>query len=244
MSKTEHNPSTRLGKIYSFQSLCRSGSTPIIEWLRKKIPSDLNSIFYPYEFFYPARIDLARKDIQECVDVITYNQQSNLICDYNFYLFVNKFYKTFSLPNLTNVVVIRDFANLICSRWAHPALKTKFDQGLHLDSTILQWKMHVTMSDHIKIFYNKWLTSLDCRKQISLKFNLNPEVDDISFIPHWRGGSTFHHRYPPESVQEYLTRYNHVDLPLSFKKRILGDDHLIELNKKCFNINLEKIFKY
>lgn len=141
----------------------------------------------------------------------------------------------------TSLIILRDFGNLLASRYKkhQPSIGLNNNYICDLLRLIEVWKQH-TRSPKRTILYNKWLVSKEYRDMVSTNVlgvpNTNDKTDYVSSLG---SGSSFSNRHIRQNEIDYLTRYQQVLLPEYIKRHIIKDDELIQLNKKIFGIDLQ-----
>lgn len=143
--------------------------------------------------------------------------------------------KSITIP----IIIMRDFINLYASR----AKKNTFN-NLDIDSLIILWKQQAKAIIEKKAFgilYNKWLVDKKYRDLISAKLGIPNKYDNIDYVPEVGQGGSFSSLKLEKDRQNYLKRYQMVDISEDIIDKILNDKELVELNKKLFNINLKSI---
>ena len=168
-----------------------------------------------------------------------------------------------------NIVIVRDLINLISSRKRlleniikYPHLRST--QLIHkiytqdeiedmhsnfikdIPSLIQKWKSHISFlnkkdSSVNVIIYNKWLLSKDYRKDISLKLNMPENIDITSYVPRTGNCSSFIGQTLEKEKTNYLNRHKLANLPNNIMEIIIEDNHLIDLHKEFFDLNLKNI---
>jgi hypothetical protein len=128
-------------------------------------------------------------------------------------------------------VVVRDFMNLVCSRYraygSRMAFRDHYCAGL--ENVISLWKIHALCSS--AIFYNKWLVSRDYRDL----------VGDMVGVPNVRDKTDYVCSISPSSFGMrggYLSRNKLIKLPSSMVEVILSDAELVRMNKEMFGVDL------
>lgn len=135
-----------------------------------------------------------------------------------------------------NVIIVRDFRNMLASRYK------KYCPTLGLDSSYIQdfetlksvWKQFVKtdkQSNIVFINYDKWLTSKVYRNKISIELGISNTHDNINYVSEIGEGSSFIGLRLESDKQQYLTRYKQIDLPFDLN----SDDELSDLLKIHFN---------
>lgn len=176
------------------------------------------------------------------------NIQDKLLKD-NFYtdhfLYVFRNYEDAPFNKNTTIVILRDFINLVCSRYQkygqykhNLCLNSMYICDLHYLIEI--WKQHTKNINNL-IIYNKWLVSKDYRDNISLSLvGIKNTIDNYTYISDIGQGSSFDKK-DTKDISSYMNRYKLVKLPNHMKEIILKDDELLELNKAIFDIDIENI---
>jgi hypothetical protein len=228
MNKIKHN----------ICSLSRSGTHAIIYWIIHNLVDSVDHIgrgIYidkKSKLCYLNNINIQDKNLKESFPIQGFQ--------YVFYSYEdNPFNKN------TSIIILRDILNLICSRykkWSGHKHNICVNNNFICDAHYLieVWKQHTKGLNKI-ILYNQWLVSKQYRDQISLNVaKIENSKDRIDYISDIGEGSSFD---PIQTINnnDYLYRYNLVNLPDHIKKIILRDDELLELNKKIFDIDIKKI---
>ena len=219
-------------KTYDICGLSRSGNHAIIFWI---IDNLVESIQHIGNDIY---ID---KNQKVCFinNVNIHNKlNSYIFSSYNFDYLIRS-YEDMFFNYQTNIIILRDFLNLICSRYKkynnykhNICLNNEYICDIHY--LIKVWKQH-THSLEKTILYNKWCLSKTYRDKVCKNLiGIDNLVDNFDKISKIGGGSSFENK-------DYLNRYNLIDLPSHIKKIILEDNELLELNEKLFSIKIESI---
>ncbi len=157
---------------------------------------------------------------------------------------VIKSYEDIEFNKDTTIIILRDFLNLLCSRYKKYPKNICFDEHYICDllKLINVWKQHTHSPKRI-IKYNEWLISKIYRDKISEQIvGISNKSDNISYIPDIGGGSSFEINYQ-QDAEQYISRYKQVQIPEYMIDHILSDKELLDLNKKIFSIDIEKILQ-
>ena len=221
--------------------MCRSGNHAIIFWLMNNLGGYTNKMD-GCVYWNP--------DTQ----VYFYNNCNHI--KYNFAPHFNIMFKSFEdiythdpdMPDHHKIIIIRDFINLVSSRFR----KYKNKLGLNwsylqdLEPIIKLWKIQakecLNNPSVIPILYNSWLTSKDYRDEISERLSIPNAVDNTSYVSVIGEGSSFCGKKLEQDKGSYLERFKSVDLPQEMKNKILADEELLELNLTLFGIDIKDIW--
>lgn len=227
--------------LYNIYGLSRSGNHAIIFWAIHNLVEEIENIGHDIH------IDKEKK--------ICYINDMSLIKDKkikeNFptenFKYVIKSYEDKFFQKDTNIVILRDFLNLICSRYKkyhnykhNICINNNYICDLYY--LIEVWKQHA-QAPKKTILYNEWIMSKKYRDKISIdKFNIENTRDRNEYIPKIGGGSSFGNEniWDPKT---YTKRYSLIDLPYHMKEIILSDRDLIRLNKNIFDIDIYDILE-
>lgn len=221
-------------KNFHIYGLSRSGNHAIIFWIIHNLVDNVEHIGND---IYTDR----RNKLCFINNVNIQNKFNNYIfSSYDFNYIIRSYEDTY-FDDKTTAIILRDFLNLICSRYKkyhndkhNICLNNYYICDLHY--LIQIWKQHTKASNRI-ILYNEWLVSKLYRDQISKNIiGIENSIDNIKKISAIGGSSTF-------EDQNYLNRYSVIDLPKHMKDIILKDSELLNLNKKLFSIDIEEILE-
>lgn len=144
-------------------------------------------------------------------------------------------------PSPGKIVVIRDFLNTLSSRLNHQFLTTDLAEFINL------WKefarLAITSKDHTFVLYNRWLVDKSYRDEISEKIGIPNLHDNINYVNHNAGSSSFSANRREHDVNSYLTRYKQMNLNELQKSIILEDQELQKLNIDLFAIDIKQIIE-
>ena len=202
--------------IYEFWSMKRSGMHAIFEWLfynkignQKRIYISTHS-FYSDNFLY-----------------INDGEKDSLIHGMRFkpkYLFISyeELPTSKSIINLKNTqkfVIIRSLKNVVASRIKKYQEPSDIHNLFAVDENFFNtWENHAS-SNFNTIYYDNWLTNIEYRNELSMKFMVDNK-DRIDVVPFQGGGSSF--------VQQKLDSKNNL---LNRHKQVSIDDKLMnEIN--------------
>lgn len=225
-----------LNKTQNFHiyGLSRSGNHAIIFWIINNIVDSISTvgqeIYIDYHNIvcYINNVNIKNKLYQHLINTDKFS-----------YLF-KSYEDTYTNKN-TSIVILRDFLNLLCSRYEkfhnnkhNICLNNQYICDLH--HLIETWKQH-SHSRRKLILYNDWLVSKNYRDNISKNLIGIPNIKDkIDIISEIGQGSSFNDK-------DYLSRYKSVHLPQHMKDIILKDKELLDLNYQLFRINMQEILK-
>lgn len=220
-------------KTYNIYGLSRSGNHAIIFW----IINNLSNSFYQLNNGIYVSDD---KKVCYINNVNIENKLQNFIFPTEQFEYVIKSYEDTYINNETSIIIVRDFLNMLCSRYAkyhnhkhNICLTNKYICDLHF--LIDTWKNHTRSPKRI-ILYNTWLVSKQYRNnRFQELFNMPNTVDNISRISDIGQGSSF------QNNTDYLTRYKHTNLPKHMIDTIINDKELLQLNQTLFSIDIENI---
>lgn len=219
-------------KIINFCGLSRSGNHAVIFWAFHNVSEKVFEI-NNHQIYVGDNICF----FNNC----DYHTKYRDSFDLSVYPTVIKSYEDKEMPD--SFVIIRDFMNLICSRYKlygkALSLDKNYCQGL--SDIISLWKQHVISKN--LIFYNKWLISCEYRNEVGKMVGIPNVKDETSYVSNLGQGSSFGgiRLYNPE---DYLTRSKMVDLPKDMVDKILGDNELIKMNKELFEIDLNLLSSF
>lgn len=227
-------------KTYNVCGLSRSGNHAIIFWIIHNLVNSVKSIGYDiyiddnYKLCYINNCNI-------CYDHQIKNIKNNFPC--SFFETTIRSYEDIEFNNDTSLIVLRDFINLLCSRYQ------KYKESICLSNKYIcdllrlieVWKQH-TKSPRRTIIYNKWLISKDYRNSVSYKIlDIKNTIDTINYVSKIGDGSSFDNSYERQIDIDYLTRYNQVKLPEYMIKYIISDKELLDINMELFDIDIKKI---
>jgi hypothetical protein len=226
---------------HNIYGLSRSGNHAIIFWMIHNLVDEVQDI--GHEIY----ID---KDRKLCYINNTglYHRILKNNFPYDSFEYAIKSYEDRHFQTDTTIIILRDFLNLLCSRYqkynrnkCNICLDNSYICDLYF--LIQVWKQHSRSPKRI-ILYNEWLLSKSYRDKISKdKLNIENINDNIDYIPAIGDGSSFGKDFIIDK-QSYLKRYELVDLPQHMKKIILEDQELLDINKNIFNIDIQKLLNY
>jgi hypothetical protein len=208
--------------------LARSGNHAVIFWILHNIADSLSQIG-DHQIYVDA-------DGRVCfINNCGYRTRFRDSFDVGPYSKVIRSYEDVdSIPG--SFVVVRDFANLVCSRYKHyDGLMSHLGKGLDLERLISVWKQHVLSPS--TIFYNKWLVSKEYRNGIGAMVNVPNVRDKTDYVSSIGSGSSFG-GIKLFSSGDYTNRHSQVVLPDVMVDRILGDKDLVRMNRELFDMNL------
>jgi hypothetical protein len=215
-------------KIYDITGLCRSGNHAIIFWIIHNLVDDIVPVD-PYLFI---------KNQQLCFLNNANHKPGYFNNNYwirQFDIVIKSYEDKYASKN-TSLIIVRDFLNLLSSRYKKYQPHIGLDQNYIYNSLyylIDVWKQHIKCKSKI-IKYNSWLVSKDYRDYISKNIISIPNVaDNISYMSDIGEGSSF-------DDHNFLERYKLVTLPKYMIDQILTDKELLQLNKEIFNIDIEQ----
>lgn len=217
----------------NFYSLCRSGHHAIIYWFLKNLGT-LTTIIEDQKY------QITNEPIYFYNNVTLYNLEHPS----NYKLLVKNFEDEYYFYNKNSFVIIRDFLNLICSRYKIWGSQLSYDpenciSGIYL--LIDVWKQYVLAAElhpDNAIVYNKWLTDKEYRNHVSKNIGYLNIKDDTTTVPPFANGSSFIGIAKETDISKYTNRYQQIKLPDDIVAVILNDDELLELNKNVFNMDL------
>jgi hypothetical protein len=146
-----------------------------------------------------------------------------------------------------NFVIVRDFLNLICSRYARRGTNLCWDTkyGIsNLNKLIECWKQHMSQRNtkHL-ISYNQWIDNKEYRNKLADILNVPNDVDNTRYVSSPMGGSAFIGNHKEENILSYLQRFKQVQLPQDYIETILKDKELLSINLDFFNIDIQEHLK-
>ena len=222
---------------YNIYGLSRSGNHAIIFWIIHNLVDEV------FDIGHNIYID---KNYKLCYinNVNMYDKYNEIKINFPTDIFKNviKSYEDLYFNKTTSVIILRDFLNLLCSRYKKYQKNICFDTKYICDLLFLieVWKQH-TRGSRIAILYNKWLVSKDYRDNICKNLlKSNNVVDKIDYIPDIGGGSSFSGTNPVDDKTVYESRHRDITLPDYMIDHLIKDTELLELNEKFFNINIKK----
>lgn len=222
-------------KIFNIFGLSRSGNHAIIFWLINNLISSSLKEIEPYLFISSDNRLCYLNNLNHKPDYFSNNY---FISKYSIII---KSYEDQYFFNECNVIILRDFINLLCSRYKkyypHIGLNNNYINNIH--RLIYTWKQHAKSPKRL-LNYNKWIMSKDYRDKISISLLKAPNIrDNLNYKFSIGDGSSFNNQ--DTDYNKYITRYRYVNLPDYMIDQILLDKELLYLNKKIFNINIESI---
>lgn len=231
----------------NFYSLCRSGHHAIIFWVLNNI-CEMNESYKDYFYFNKTKgvyfynnntiftLDFLRKN---------YDKNFNYPIDYN--LLVKNYEDVkFNIGN-DNYLIIRDFLNLLCSRYEKWGLELGYDLKniRSLEKLIEYWKQHayhVMSNPKNTIIYNKWIFDKNYRDEISNNLDVSNTIDNTNYVPKFAGGSSYIGEKKESEEINYLNRFYKTNLPDFFWDIIIKDEELLKINRDIFSIDINKIY--
>lgn len=223
-------------KEYIIHGLSRSGNHAIIYWIIHNIVDSVE------ELGGGVYIDKGRK-LCFINNFNTYEGQLKLNFPHDLFPIVIKSYEDTEFTKYTSAIILRDFGNLLASRYA------KYYKNICLNNKYIcdllrlieVWKQH-TVCPKKTILYNQWLTSKNYRDKISLEIlGIDNIIDRTDYVSSIGDGSSFNNTYNKQENTEYLTRYKKIKFPQYMIDYILKDEELININKQIFDIDLKEI---
>lgn len=234
-------------KNINFYSLCRSGHHAIIFWMINNLggfDESYNDVFFINKktglYFYNNVSVRTLEHLQKFYDMnFCYATEYNwMIKNYEDELFES---------NVDNIVIVRDFLNLLCSRykkWGNELGWSKKYCITNLNVLINHWKQHAVQYDTSNfISYNKWTKDKEYRNKIGIRLGAENLVDNTDYVPNFADGSSFVGLKKEINHTAYEQRYKQIKLPNSFLDIILNDSELLQLNKTIFDISITDILK-
>jgi hypothetical protein len=232
-------------KHINFYSLCRSGHHAIIFWVINNLGGfneSFKDIFFINQanglYFYNNVSVKTEAMVQKVYDP-TFQHAVN----YN-WLFKNYEDVAFELA-ANNVVIARDFLNLICSRYKKWGNALGWDSRYcitDINGLISSWKQHLQHHDKSNfISYNMWVKSKEYRDTVSSNLGIANSVDNTEYVPTLAEGSSFLGTQKETSCEKYEQRYKQVTLPDMFVEAILKDSELLALNREIFGIDIPTV---
>lgn len=217
----------------NFYSLCRSGHHAIIFWFLKNIGK--------YETNDPEKIyTIVDKNLYYFNNTTTFQYQYPK--DYDW--LIKNSEDVFYFYGPKNFVIVRDFLNLIASRykmWGDSIGYSSNNYITDINLLISVWKQHVSRAKRHPnniIFYNKWILNKEYRDAVS-DFIGYPNInDDTTYVPMMGNGSSFIGINKEENPNNYNQRFKQILLPENLILAILTDYELVEMNKFYFDIDL------
>lgn len=223
----------------NFYSLARSGHHAIIFWMINNLGGfdESNADIY----------FINKKTGLYFYNNVTVHNQKLLHSEFSANWVIKNYEDTETEILNNNFIIIRDFLNLLCSRykkWGKNLIWNK-DKGISdIDNLIKVWKQHVQAPDkNYIISYNEWVKNKQYRDDVSLKLGVNNAVDNIAYVPVLGNGSSFLGLKKETDSSAYEKRFNQIKLPDQYIEKIQKDRELLDLNLKLFNIDISKILK-
>ncbi len=220
-------------KFYKLYSLHRSGHHAIIFW----ILNNLGGV----EAKHSTSVYVQGQNIIYFNDMgwrgtkKYYNTYKNSLSDYGMCFESYENILPSKSSNMT-ICILRDFVNMYASQ-----KKKKLNRNIR--TTIQLWKNLYKADDIILIKYNSWLLDKDYRDNIAKIIGIENINDDTSQVPNIGGGSSFINCKKELDIQRYISRYKFEKLTPNEIKIILSDKELIEIHKKEFDMDLNKLSK-
>lgn len=223
-------------KEYNIYGLSRSGNHAIIFWIIHNFVDSITHI--------GNSIHIDNNRILCYINNFnTFEGQikNNFPCD--LFPVVIKSYEDIEFNKNTSIIILRDFINLLSSRYK------KYQPNICLDNKYICdlirliniWKQH-TKSPIKTILYNKWLVSKEYRDMVSTKIvGIDNNKDNTSYVSSFGEGSSFSDSSTRQNSFEYLTRYKKVKLPQYIIDYILQDQELLDINKQIFDLDIRAI---
>lgn len=213
--------------------LCRSGNHAIIFWMIHNLVDKVIEIekgVYRDEQYKVLYLNNVGRKPKEYNYVI-----SPLLSSYNYIL---RSYEDSYYNKYTNIIILRDFINMLSSRYCKygPNLGLNVSYICDINKLICVWKQHIKIANKQKIiFYNKWIIDKEYRDFIGQRIGIANIIDDYRYVSNIGDGSSF------DINQDYLQRHKQVKLPQYIINHILMDIELIYINKEFFNIDIEDV---
>ena len=229
-------------KNYTVYTMCRSGNHAIIFWILENLGG-----------------------CNEKIDGCCYWNNDNKVYFYNncnhikyFYLnnyeymirsyeddFIDKL-KNSNINN-KNIVILRDFPNLITSRYKKYGEKLGLNWSYPQDIELIKkiWKNQaksIINNESIGILYNKWVVDKEYRDKIGVILDIPNNKDKIDYVSNIGEGSSFCGVKLENDKTDYLNRYKTINLPEWIITSMISDDELVHLNKEIFGIDLMNIY--
>ena len=220
-------------KQINFYGLSRSGNHAVIFWVLHNLCKEVFEIV-PNQQIY---VD---KDRSLCYINNVANCVSDFRSNFDFSSYANVIRSYEDIETVDDFVIVRDFLNLICSRYQHygTLLGYKKQYCLGLENVIALWKKHVLSSKVIS--YNEWLDSKNYRDTLGQRLSVPNVNDKTNYVSTIGNGSSFG-GIKLFDKDDYLKRYRKVKLPKSMVNIILGDLELVRMNHELFQIDLENL---
>ncbi len=237
--------------VYNIYGLSRSGNHAITFWILHNLSEKYQEI---------GNQSYASIDNKVCY-LNNVGKMHHKEINESLYDIVVKSWEDINYVDDNDIVIHRDFLNLLCSKFKafnlflHPIPKkyggteySRFNNSMCvvyeekfldiLKNIITVWKQHCGARNLIK--YNLWLKSHEYRNNIADMVGIPNIVDNIKYISKIGGGSSFG-GLKLFDYNDYTSRYREVKLPDEFIEHILDDKELIQLNIDLYDINLTKI---
>jgi hypothetical protein len=206
--------------------LARSGNHAVIFWMLHNISESLSEVG-DHQIYVNGHVCY----INNC----GYRTRFRDNFDFGPYsLVVRSHEDTDSVPS--SFVVVRDFANLVCSRYRHyDGLMSHMGKGIDLQGLIRIWKQHALSS--LSISYNEWLVSKEYRDEVGVMVGIPNVRDKTDYVSSIGSGSSFGGIRLYNS-SDYINRHSQVVLPKPIVDSILEDEELVRINRDFFGVNL------
>lgn len=216
-------------------TMCRSGNHAIIFWILENLGG-------------------TNEMIKDCCywnrsnSVYFYNNCNHI--SYNFmnqYNYMLKSYEDMSVHPVTidnkPIIIIRDFLNLISSRYKKYGDKLGLNWSYLQDYTKIKnlWKEHAKLiqsNKAIGILYNKWVVDKDYRDKVGEELGIPNIMDKTDYVSTIGEGSSFNGVALETDKKNYLNRFESISLPEKIKMDLLQDDELIQLNNGLFETDI------
>jgi hypothetical protein len=218
-------------KIYG---LSRSGNHAIIFWMCHNISDDIveaeDQVYFDKEnkICFVNNAEIFSTEFRKNLDIRSYE---NII----------KSYEDSDLIDQDNsFVILRDFLNLVCSRYKLYHKQLGYTEGycIGIENLIALWKRHSTSKK--VILYNQWILSKSYRDEVGRMVQILNIKDKFDYVSSIGNGSSFGGVKLYKS-EDYLKRYEKIKLPKDVVEVILDDKELAHINKDLFNIEIKNI---
>jgi hypothetical protein len=230
-------------KILHINGLCRSGNHAIIFWIMHNLTN--------------LQIDKINSNTYHSKDrnVFFQNDTKKYVTKEDFlkYKYLIKSYEDIFLSQDNMNYIVRDFLNMISSRYKNwnddlgpykndKRFSEKYRQFFYSIEEICHcWKQMI--KENRKIIYNKWVIDKSYRDEISKNlFDIDNINDNTSYVSFLGKGSSFDGMKLQTDKNIYLNRFSQIKLPDYIINYIKKDNELLDLNYHYFNIDiLQKI---
>lgn len=227
----------------NFYSLCRSGHHAVIYW----VLNNLGGVTEKYKDVWHINKD---KEIyyynNVTVNTVEHIQERHF-ADFQYpveYFWLIKNHEDVQyIPAAENFTVVRDFLNMICSRYKKWGDLLCWDTAhciSDIHELIVAWKQHHSAPSNNIINYNLWVIDKNYRDIVSQKIGVANLKDEVDYVPNFAKGSSFIGLAKEKDLSRYTSRFQQVKLPAAWVNYILQDKDLLKLNLEIFGIDVVK----